>query len=306
MQWPNFLIIGAPRSGTTTIYEGLRQHPEIFMSPFKEPWFFALAGKTEPFNGPGDNDPVRTGIRDEDAYLALFNGVKHEKAIGEASTLYLYSPEAAIKIRERLPEVKLIAILRSPVDRAYSNYIQHVQQGRETLPFKDAIEAEEQRESMGWSPFWLYRKMGLYGKQLTNYYHIFSKEQIHIFLYDDIVDNPSELFKSIFKYLEIDTIDTKIILNKQNLSGIPKRRNLHTLLTGLTKSRFTNKFVKPLLPPKIRRNIRLNFITSLINRNLVKTPISEKDRQELTDYYHEDILLTQDITNRDLTNWLTY
>ena len=122
MIMPNFLLIGAAKAGTSSLYGYLKQHPQIYMSPIKEPRFFALEGETLNFNGPtrGIN---QTSINTLEAYSQLFQKVTTEKAIGEASTIYLSSPKAPERIKHYLPDVKLIAILRDPSERAFSSYM---------------------------------------------------------------------------------------------------------------------------------------------------------------------------------------
>src|SRR5262245_28683977 len=111
MTLPTFLIIGAGRSGTTSLYHYLRQHPEVFMSPVKEPIYFAL-GPNLVFTGPAADWVLDQAAKTREEYEALFAGVTNEKAIGEASPRYLASPDAAGRIRETIPEARLVAILR--------------------------------------------------------------------------------------------------------------------------------------------------------------------------------------------------
>src|SRR5580704_17949873 len=123
MTLPNFFIIGAARSGTTALYEYLRQHPQIYMSPIKEPNYFAFYGQGIHYRGPRDQELVRSSyVPSLKAYEAQFSGVAKEIAVGEASPWYLYLPEAPERIRRKVPDAKLAAILRNPVDRAFSAF----------------------------------------------------------------------------------------------------------------------------------------------------------------------------------------
>src|SRR3712207_6354190 len=133
MTMPNFLIIGAMKSGTTALYYYLEQHPEIYMSPVKEPNFFSSQ----------EQENAADAVTDIGTYQHLFRGVSGEKAIGEASHSYLYEPGAAAEIRRYLPEAKLIAILRNPIDRAYSHFLHMVRSGTEPLDdFAQALQEE--------------------------------------------------------------------------------------------------------------------------------------------------------------------
>ncbi len=153
MTLPNFLVIGATKSGTTSLYTYLKQHPEVYM-PMKEPNFFALEGREPPFfRGPeGWKEPSQKRITDLEGYRTLFAGASGEKAMGEVSPLYLYAPQAAYRIRRYVPEAKLVAILRNPVERAYSAYMHLVREDREPLGFAEALKEEERRIQSNWGP----------------------------------------------------------------------------------------------------------------------------------------------------------
>ena len=109
---PTFLVIGAPKSGTTSLYHYVGQHPDIFVSPVKEPRFFAFEGMTLDFRGPGDEELNASAVTSIEDYEALFQGRSTEKAIGEMSHLYLYCEGTASRIRRRIPDLKLVAVLR--------------------------------------------------------------------------------------------------------------------------------------------------------------------------------------------------
>jgi hypothetical protein len=299
MTMPNFLIIGAGKSGTTSLYHYLRQHPEIYMSPVKEPKFFAVEGKKLDFRGPNDDEHMnRKSITDVDAYRALFGGVTDEKAIGEASPLYLYSPEAPGRIKHYLPEVKLIAILRNPVDRAFSSYLHCIRDRGEPLDdFAQALQEEERRIENGWGPIWHYKNVGFYSAQLERYFDTFRRDQIKIFLYDDLKGDPTGVLRSIFSFLEVGDTRLPDLSVKHNISGVPRSRLVHELLNkpNPIKSAF-----RPLLPAKLRK--RLNF--NLTGRNLVRPQLSPEVRKQLIDVYSEDILKVQGLIDRDLSRWL--
>ena len=146
MRLPTFLVIGAAKSGTTSLHRYLGQHPDIFVSRVKEPGFFAFEGQSLDFDGPGDEWIQQTVATNIDAYAHHFEGVTSEKAIGESSPVYLYSKEAPGRIATHLENPHLIAILRDPVDRAFSQFLFFVQCGREPLrDFGAALDAESSR-----------------------------------------------------------------------------------------------------------------------------------------------------------------
>ena len=299
MTMPNFLIIGAAKSGTTSLYHYLKQHPQVYMSPVKEPKFFALEGERPNFRGPSDEQEInRKSVTDIDAYRALFKGVTSEKAIGEASTLYLYSLKASERIRHHVPDAKLIAVLRNPVERAFSSYLHCVRDRGEPLTdFAQALRQEETRIENVWGPIWHYKNVGFYSAQLERYFDLFRRDQIKIYLYEDIKSNAVGVLQDIFRFLEVD--DTRIpnISLKHNVSGVPKNRLLHALLN---KRNPLKSAIKPLLPAKPRK--RLNH--SLTNRNLVRPGLSPEVREQLIEVYSEDVLRVQELIQRDLSQWL--
>ena len=305
MTMPNFLIIGAMKSGTTSIYYYLKQHPQIYMSPVKEPNFFALEGEKLEFNGPEGQAVVNGWICEEatttvEEYRALFLGASNESAIGEASPWYLYSPEAPDRIRRYIPEARLIAVLRNPADRAYSAFLQFVRDGREPLKdFAQALEAEEERKRKNWKWIWHYRNMGFYYTQLKRYYDIFERDQIRVYLYEDLIDDPIGVLRDIFRHLGVDDTFTALDTNRRlNVSGIPKSRALFTLMN---RPNAVKAFLKPLFPKRLHRHISM----AIQNINLDEPPpLRQEVRRELIKVYRQDILKLQDLIQRDLSGWL--
>jgi hypothetical protein len=203
---PNFIILGAAKAGTTALYHYLQQHPEIYMSPMKETNFFALKDEPLDFQGPGDGDYInRFSITSLEEYEDQFDGRTDEKAIGEASPLYLYSRKAPLCIHEYVPHAKLIVILRNPIDRAYSAFLHLVRDGRETTTdFHEALRQEEARIHAGWEHIWHYKHMGLYYEQLRRYYDLFDHSQIKVYLYRDFRTQAVGVLQELFGFLGVD------------------------------------------------------------------------------------------------------
>lgn len=223
MTLPNFLIIGAAKAGTTSLYKYLAQHPQIYMSPIKEPNFFALEGREVDFCGPGDNLYIRQfSVTDSPAYATLFEDVSSEVAVGEASPLYLYSPVAPSRICSYAPGMKLIVVLRHPVERAYSAFLHLLRDKREPLGnFACALGAETERIRRNWEHIWHYQQMGFYAAQLERYYRHFSPEQIRVYLYDTLQEEPLEVIADILHFLGVDETFTPDISVRYNAPGIP-------------------------------------------------------------------------------------
>ncbi|TCJ15544.1 sulfotransferase, partial [Rubrobacter taiwanensis] len=184
MTLPDFLVIGAGKAGTTSLYYYLRQHPQVYMSPTKETNFFALEGQRVAFRGPGVEERINAWtITELSEYERQFAGVRGERAVGEVCPLYLYSERAAERIKRHVPEVRLIAVLRDPAERAYSSFLMLRRSGREPLEdFAAALEAEDRRVAGGWEYAWHYRRAGYYHEQLSRYYALFDPAQIRVYL----------------------------------------------------------------------------------------------------------------------------
>jgi hypothetical protein len=306
MTMPNFLIIGSGKGGTSALYRYLKQHPQIYMSPVKEPRFFAFEGATLDFVGPGDKKTInRTTITSLEAYRSLFEEVKNEKAIGEASPLYLYMPKAPERIQHYIPNAKLIAILRNPVDRAYSHFLHLIRDGHEPLTdFSQALREEKTRIQKNWAPHWYYQERGFYYVQLKRYFDLFEQHQLKVYLYEDLRDNPIGLIENIFQFLEVDDTFVPDISVKYNVSGIPQNKGLHSLYKFLKNPSMVKSMFRPFLPKKLRQQLHQNILNNPQNWNLIKPKLSPEVRSELMEVYREDILNLQKLIQRDLSAWL--
>lgn len=295
MTIPNFLIMGSAKAGTSSLYYYLKQHPQIYMSPLKEPRFFAPELYTTYNNG------VRSGGRKSalsfEEYCKLFKEVSSEIAIGEASTDYLYIPSTPARIKKLLPEVKLIAILRNPVERAFSAYCYQFRDGYETLSFEQALSEDPGRIRNGFRPIWHYKEVGFYSAQVRRYFEIFERKQIKIYLYEDLKNNETALIKDIYGFLGVN--DNFIPdLTPKNVSGVPKSRYLYDIFT---KKNLVKSFFKPLFTKQAREMIQ-DFV---VTKTLKSKPIMKSEiRQDLIKIYQKDILKLQDLINRDLSGWI--
>lgn len=294
MTLPNFLIVGAAKAGTTALHKYLEQHPQIYMTPTKETNFFAFESQEINFQGVGDEALKDFSITDLETYKAQFAGVTNEKALGEACPSYLYYPQAANRIKQYIPQARLIVILRNPVDRAYANFLHTVRDDREPHQnFALALQDELTRIANNWEWFWHYIQLGYYGAQLKRYYEIFAPSQIKVYLYEDLKENPVALLQNIFCFIEVDDTFVPNMALRPNKSGMPKNKLFHQLLT---KPNPVKTLLKPLFTAKIRQKIQ--------HQNLNTPQIAPEVRQQLIDLYRPDILKCQDLINRDLSAWL--
>ncbi|MDQ0191408.1 sulfotransferase family protein [Alicyclobacillus cycloheptanicus] len=292
---PNLFIAGAAKSGTTSLYAYLQQHPDIYMSPIKEPHYLCSHHFPETFTGPGDED--LNVVRTEAAYRQLFDGAADYPVTAEASVYYLYFPDTAEKIQAWNPEAKVILLLRNPVDRAFSAYKHTIRDGRETLSFEQALEAEPKRRAAGYQPLWWYREIGLYYQQVKRYLDVLSPERVKIFLYDDLKDT-AQVVKDSLEFLGLST-DVKIDVGiRHNVSGVPKSRAAYEFFA---KPNVVKEIIKPFLPKKVSRALGERAKLMTMRQDETMKP---ETAQALKAYYREDILHLQELIGRDLSHWL--
>jgi hypothetical protein len=287
---PNFLLIGPPKCGTTALYPALTRHPQVYGSPVKEPYFFAFDGQIPAFAGPGARLYRNMAVTTWEAYLAFFAAATDEFALGEGSPLYLtsYQPErTAANIRRRLPDVRLIAVLRQPAERAYSQFTYRRQQGFEPLAdFRQALDAEERRIAANWPPACRYWHNSYYFTTLSPYFALFPHSQIRIDLYDDMIARPQTLLADLCAFLDIDPSLRPPQIERINETAWPRSR-----LVRFVQRRM--RVLGLLLPSRLRT---WNRITP--------PPLSPALRRELTESYREEIDHLQVLIGRDLSHWL--
>jgi len=297
---PNFLIVGAAKSGTTSLYYYLKQHPQVYMSQVKEPKFISSQFLIFPFNGIGDKKVEQNIIKSFNEYYNLFKDVNQEKMIGEASADNLYFYNDTIKyIKKYLGNIKIIIILRNPIERAFSAYMHLIHRGREYLSFLEAIKEEKNRRNNNWEFIWYYTDVGFYYYQVKAYLGNFT--QVKIYPYDDLRKDPPGLIKDIYKFLEIDTSFVPDVSIKYNVTGIPKNKFIHKFLK---EPNILKSAVKPIVKTLIPKEKRRKIIEKIKMRNLQKPQMKPETREYLKNLYRKDILKLQDLIRRDLSSWL--
>lgn len=293
---PNFLIVGASKSGTSSIYHYLRQHPEIFLSGIQKEgrYFSQMTGN---FDGPGDKHIDSSITRNLEDYIALFDGFTGETAVGDISPEYLYFFEKSIPLIKKTlnDDVKIIIILRSPVDRAFSGYNHYKRDKREFLTFEEALEKEEERSQNNWIWAWQYKNSGLYYRQVKSYLDNF--KNVKVLLFEDFNDVPKKILREICEFIEVTPnfeFDTSY---KYNVSGDPKNAVLYKLET----SRGLVNFVKKLVPRSVVAKIKNSWSGE---KQMVKTDMKPETRKQLIEFFRDDILKLQELLNKDLSRWL--
>ena len=231
--FPNFLIAGAAKSGTTSLYHWLSQHPDVFMPENKEPSYF-----------------VDTyGFSDWNRYLRLFEHARGKKAVGEASTPYMSAPESPAWIHRILPDVKIIILLRNPIARAWSLYSWMVMEGYEWLStFERAVTEEDRRfadvtfRHSNPQYFWnyMYFRSGLYHDQVREYLRLFGPDRVRIYLFEDLVTCPRAVYVDACKFLDLDPA-FEPALTVQNVSKIPRSIGLQFRLRRLLRGVYSRR-----------------------------------------------------------------
>lgn len=196
MRLPTFLVIGANKAGTSTLYDHLRQHPKVFMPPVKEPHFFSYFGDV-PAEEPMVED-VTPNLRTLDDYARLFDDARPDQEVGEASTGYLCTPVVPPRVRDVLPDVRLIAILRDPAERAWSAWKMFRRRGDESRT--DPLSAMKSEPD---SRFIL---NGMYGAALHRWLELFPREQLSVYLLEDLAADANQVMADIFAFLGLTPV----------------------------------------------------------------------------------------------------
>jgi hypothetical protein len=300
---PDFFVIGAPKAGTTAMHAALDPHPELFLSPVKEPKFFLCDGPPPDHGGPGDAHSYREWIWRPDEYERLFDGAPAGTLVGESTPFYLSDPAALERIRRAVPGARLIVILRDPVDRAYSNWAHLWADGLEPIgDFVTACAEEPTRRAAGWAPFWRYLETGRYGEQLRHLYARFPRHQVLVLRYRDLVDQPADTLDSVCRFLGVaEGVVTDI--PARNVGGyVPPSRYNQLLRTAFRHGASIGSH----FPPQVWRKASLP-LQWLIQRSPQHRPeLAESDRATLIDYFADDIAVVEHETGWDLTQWRTY
>ncbi len=297
---PNFYIAGGARCGSTSLFAYCKAHPQIFMAPIKEPNYFSYGYGGIPFAGPGRERFYAPAIKDRRTYEALFEGAGDALAVGEASINYMLHPEACAGIRALTPDARLLFVLRQPVERAWSSFQRSRHEGTEKEPdFLAAWHDDERRRAAGhWSS--IHRYKSLYGRHLKVWFETFTREQIKVVLFDDILADSAAVMRDVYGFLGVDpgfVPDTSVVHNRSGEIANPVLRWLWLGTGGL------RSVLVPLMPLKWRGRL-FPFIARNQKVRRPKERLDPALRAELTQELRDDILALQDLIGRDLSGWL--
>lgn len=269
---PNFVIVGAMRSGTTSLARYLGAHEDVFMAPQKEVHFFD-----------------RNFDRGVDWYRAQFRGAGDKHAVGEATQTYLYDERAMQRMAEVLPDARMIVLLRHPIARAYSHYWHNRSIGRESLDFGAAVSAEPDRlrsEDVGDRYTYSYVDRGRYVRQLRRLAELYPRESIHVILFDDLLDSPVEIFRETCRFLEVAA------------SMVPPELGTRINPFMTFRSLYVRRLAKR-LPKRLG-----NVVGRLNNRHDSYPPMAADVRATLLESFRDEIEELGSWLGRDMTRWL--
>ncbi len=286
---PNFFIVGAPKAGTTSLYFYLKRHPDVFMSPVKEPNFFSYDETIKQ-----NLYHKEKGVGNFAEYQNLFSTANgHHKAIGEASVSYLFYPSVPVRIKEKVPEAKIIMSLRNPIDRAYSHYFMEHKLGYVGESF-ESIVFKKSKHKFAHLYYQQFIELGLYYQQVKRYIDTFGKDQVKIYIYDDLDEHLNEMVSDVFRFLDINDLHVADLENKYNTYSTPR-----------------NPFFRFIYSQKRLRTLARNLVPkSSIEKvkNIFLTRDKKVERQqatvdELKRIYKPDIIELEKLLNRNLSAW---
>lgn len=291
----NVLLIGVQKAGTTSIYDWISQHPDIYAPAFaKDRYSYFL------------NEELYS--KGYESYSKNFNNRKNEKLFCTGNANYFFVPHVAQRIYKLNPKMKMILMLRNPIDRAFSAFNHAIERGMETRSFEQAVQ-DEIENKVAYSALEKLRKSyiehGFYFKQLSNYLNFFELDQIFVGFYTDLIKGKEKLMEEIFYFLDIEP-DFKVNFSTKNVTGGSSRFKFinYILYDENFKNNLFTKKMKNVIPLKIRLNL-INGLTSFNKKKINKKEIERTTKDILAKIYREDLLKLQDLLKKDLSQWMT-
>jgi hypothetical protein len=301
MAMPDFFIAGVPKAGTTALHVALAQHPALYMSAVKEPKFFLTDGPPPAQGGPGDAKTYREHIWRQSDYEALFDSAPAGVLRGESTPFYLHSRDAQRRIRAQIPGAKLIVVLRDPVERAHSNWTHLWSAGLD--PIGDVVQAcaeEDRRIAAGWAEFWQYTSLGRYGEQLVHLFGLFPREQVLVFRYRALIDNPAKALDRVCAFLRVPQgVLTQI--PRENVTAHPDPTLRHRAVARTLRA---GSAVTAAVPGHAGSGVISRLERILQQDAAPRKPLTWAERQALIPSFETDIKLLETVTGEDFSDWL--
>lgn len=285
---PNFIVVGAPKAGTTSLCHYFSEHPQVFMSEPKEVNFFSK----EEIQGQGlyYNDFKAENFSE---YENLFINVTDEKAIGEGSVSYLFYPKTPHKIKDALPDVKIIILLREPVGRGFSHYLMDYRLGLVDIPFDEIVYKKNIHKNIALY-YQQYIDLGMYYQQVKRYKELFNQNQVRIYLQEDLRNNMSVVIKDLYNFIGVDDSFSPNFNIKHNVFSMPNNKLIHKLYA----SQIIRKTVSTIFPNTTKETIKNIFF-----KKTAKPTLDKNTFNHLVSLYKSDIKQLENLIGRNLEHW---
>lgn len=311
MPLPTFIIGGARRGGTTSLYYAIRQHPEIYLYPHSELNYFVeeeLRGRHwhERPADPGHWERTHN-VQD---YAALFTEATQARAIGHKGADLLFWHPAHDRITRFVPDVRFIFTLRHPVNRAWSHYWAERAKGRETLSFEEALAAEPERsEKSDWARYHLsYLSRGYYDRSLAHFLKIFPRERILVITLEEKIARSRETLQKIYRFLDVDPgkgLNMAAARRQQGWATLPRpwtqKAGARRFVAGC--ERITEALARKISHSKDSRRRLRNFLQRPFRESVQTFSMPETVRAELNERYAPHIAALEDILDRSFEEW---
>jgi len=297
--------MGAPKAGTTALHVALAEHPQLFLSPTKEPKFFLTDGAPQAGAGPGAEHSIATYVWQRDEYEELFASAPPGTLRGESTTTYLSDFDAHRRIRDLVPQARLIAVLRDPVDRAHSNWMHNRSVGLEReRDFLVACSLEEDRHRAGWSPMWSYLRLGRYGEQVEHLLTCFPADQVLLLRYGTLRNDPAGTIARVCEFLGVEPGVVKstpaVNVTAQVSDSVVDEALRRVMRVGASLA-----YKLPgRIPEAIGEHIGTPVLRLLHRQQKMRTPMTRQERSALIPSVAPDIALLERTTGMSFQDWL--
>ena len=286
---PDFIIVGAPKAGTTSLFHYIKEHADIFMCEPKEVNYFSGEDINE--QNLFYSDFKVNKLVD---YKKLFSFARLDQIKGEASVSYLFYPEVAQRIFETIPACKIIAVLRNPIERGYSHYLMDYKLGLVDLPYEDIVFKRGDHKDLALY-YQQYVELGFYAIQLERYFAVFPKEQIKIYTQDELKMDTAAVVKNLFEFLNVKYTDIVKSELQHNQFSLPKNKLIHKLYSSV----WLRKSLSAILPYSFREKVK-----SVLFKKGKKPELTQKTIEKLLEIYSPDILKLNEMIDQDVLTWI--
>ena len=304
-KWPHFVILGGGKSGATSLDYYLDQHPDVFMSPVKEPNFFGyeLSKYSDFKNDPEELEFYINSITSKKAYLELFKPSHPHQIRGEVSESYLYRKCAAKRLKHYIPDAKIIVVLRQPASRLYSRFLHLSRLGcLSGVRFEDCLDPDQ---NVWWSRNDLIKEGYIY-QHLKNYFEIFDAQNIKVLFYEDLVCKPDRQMQTLFEFIGVDSsFQPNISVNLDSSSFFREQCSN----SFFREAKGLMQWVRFVFPNTLHGELKGNYAltkshATIRSLELHNQTLDPEIKRKVTRIYSDDIYNLSLLLNKDLSHWL--